>query len=53
MVTDTALYRYPYYHSAQDTPDKLLYPELARVTEGLFGALSLLAAEGFDGDAAP
>ncbi len=53
MVTDTALYRYPYYHSAQDTPDKLLYPELARVTEGLFGALSLLAAEGFDGGAAP
>ena len=53
MVTDTALYRYPYYHSAQDTPDKILYPELARVTEGLFGALSLLAAEGFDGDAAP
>lgn len=52
MVTDTALYRYPYYHSAQDTPDKLLYPELARVTEGLFGALSRLAAEGFDDDAA-
>ncbi len=53
MVTDTALYRYPYYHSAQDTPDKLLYPELAMVTEGLFGALSRLAAEGFDGDPAP
>ncbi len=49
MVTDTALYRYPYYHSAQDTPDKVHYPELARVTEGLFGALSRLAAEGFDG----
>lgn len=43
MITDTALYRYPYYHSAFDTPDKLDYPRLARVTEGLLGMLSSLA----------
>jgi hypothetical protein len=23
MITDTAFYRYPYYHTALDTPDKL------------------------------
>lgn len=50
MVTDTALYRYPYYHSQYDTADRVLYPELARVTEGLFGAFSRLASEGFDGN---
>jgi Zn-dependent M28 family amino/carboxypeptidase len=35
MVTDTALFRYPYYHTLEDTPDKLDYDRLARVTEGL------------------
>ena len=35
MITDTAPYRYPYYHSRQDTPDKLSYPEFARVVEGV------------------
>jgi Zn-dependent M28 family amino/carboxypeptidase len=35
MVTDTAPYRYPYYHSAQDTPDKLDYDRTARVVRGL------------------
>ena len=43
MVTDTAFYRYPYYHSALDTPDRLDYPSLARVTEGLTGMLARLA----------
>ncbi|MGR9116333.1 MAG: M28 family peptidase [Gammaproteobacteria bacterium] len=36
MITDTAFYRYPYYHSAQDTPDKLNYEPFAEVTNGLF-----------------
>lgn len=44
MVTDTAFYRNPYYHTAQDTPDTLDYDALAAVTEGLFGAISQLAA---------
>ncbi|HVC10732.1 MAG TPA: M20/M25/M40 family metallo-hydrolase [Burkholderiales bacterium] len=43
MVTDTAFYRYPYYHSAEDTPDRLRYPEMARVVEGLAGTIAALA----------
>ena len=35
MVTDTAPYRYPYYHTAEDTSDKVNYQALGRVTEGL------------------
>jgi Zn-dependent M28 family amino/carboxypeptidase len=35
MVTDTAPYRYPYYHTAQDTPDKVDYERAARVVTGL------------------
>jgi hypothetical protein len=40
MITDTALFRYPYYHSSEDTPDKIDYPRLARVTHGLYRALA-------------
>jgi len=43
MITDTALYRYPHYHSAQDTPDTLDHHRLARVTEGLVGMVHALA----------
>ena len=46
MVTDTAFSRYAHYHSATDTPDKLDYPRLAQVTEGLAEAICLLADEG-------
>ena len=35
MVTDTAPYRYPYYHTDADTPDKIDYESFARVTAGL------------------
>ncbi len=35
MVTDTALFRNPHYHSESDTPDKIDYPRLARVVSGL------------------
>jgi hypothetical protein len=35
MVTDTAPYRYPFYHTSQDQPDRIDYPRLARVVEGL------------------
>ncbi len=45
MVTDTAFYRYPHYHSPDDTPDKLHYGALARVAEGLANAVETLAAE--------
>jgi hypothetical protein len=43
MVTDTAPYRYPHYHTAQDTPDKVDYEALARVVKGLEGMLRDLA----------
>ncbi len=45
MVTDTAFYRYRHYHAPTDTPDKLAYPELAKVTLGLFKAFAVLACE--------
>ncbi len=45
MVTDTAFHRYPHYHSAQDTPDRLDYPRMARVVEGLAGMLLRLAED--------
>jgi Zn-dependent M28 family amino/carboxypeptidase len=35
MVTDTAPYRYPWYHSPDDTIDKICFDHLARVTSGL------------------
>ncbi|NIR28752.1 MAG: M28 family peptidase [Gammaproteobacteria bacterium] len=43
MVTDTAFYRYPYYHTPLDTPEKLDYESLARVTTGLHKAVGRLA----------
>ncbi len=43
MITDTAFYRYPYYHSPGDTPDRLSYRELARVTDGLYRTFEHLA----------
>lgn len=48
MVTDTAFYRYRHYHAPSDTPDKLAYRELARVTQALFKAFAALAREGID-----
>jgi len=35
MVTDTALFRYRHYHKATDTPDKVDFKKLARITLGL------------------
>ena len=35
MITDTALYRYEHYHTAEDTPDKIDYDRAARVVAGL------------------
>jgi uncharacterized protein with PIN domain len=39
MVTDTAFYRYPHYHSSFDTPEKLDYGKTAKVVTGLAGML--------------
>ena len=35
MVTDTAPFRYPHYHSRTDTPDKLDYDRFALVVSGM------------------
>lgn len=35
MVTDTAPFRYPHYHAAEDTADKIDYERMARVVVGL------------------
>jgi len=35
MITDTAPFRYPYYHSSNDTPDKLDYDRFALVVSGM------------------
>lgn len=43
MITDTAFYRYPHYHLPSDTPDKLDYERMARVTLGLAAMLNELA----------
>jgi Zn-dependent M28 family amino/carboxypeptidase len=43
MVTDTAPWRYPWYHSAGDTPDKLDFDKLAEVVNGLEYVLRELA----------
>lgn len=44
MVTDTALFRYPHYHRATDTADKLDYDAIARVVAGLVPVLGELAS---------
>lgn len=43
MVTDTALFRNPHYHTASDTPDTLDYERLTRVVEGLQQVVNALA----------
>jgi Zn-dependent M28 family amino/carboxypeptidase len=43
MVTDTAPWRYPWYHTAQDTPDKIDFEKLADVVDGLEAALGAIA----------
>ncbi len=43
MVTDTAPFRYPHYHSHRDTPDRLDYRRMAQVVRGLEGVVASLA----------
>lgn len=44
MVTDTAPYRYPWYHTAQDTPDKIHFDKFAEVVDGLEHVVHVLAS---------
>jgi Zn-dependent M28 family amino/carboxypeptidase len=43
MVTDTAFFRYEHYHTRQDTPEKIDYDRLARVSTGLTEVVRELA----------
>lgn len=43
MISDTAPYRYPFYHTPMDTPDKLDYDRTARVVDGLEHVVRALA----------
>jgi hypothetical protein len=42
MVTDTAIFRDPHYHQAEDTPEHLDFEALARVTRGLRHVIAAL-----------
>jgi peptidase M28-like protein len=43
MITDTALYRNPFYHTPEDTADKLDYGRMARVVHGLTHVVRAIA----------
>jgi Zn-dependent M28 family amino/carboxypeptidase len=43
MITDTAPFRYPYYHMSSDTPAKLDYDRFALVVSGMEGVIAELA----------
>jgi Zn-dependent M28 family amino/carboxypeptidase len=43
MVTDTATFRYPHYHTKDDTPDKIDFERTARVVAGLERVVADLA----------
>jgi hypothetical protein len=43
MVTDTAPFRYPHYHAATDTPDKLDYDSMMHVVTGMERVIRHLA----------
>jgi Zn-dependent M28 family amino/carboxypeptidase len=40
MITDTATFRYPYYHTLDDTVDKIDFEKLARVVSGIGNVVS-------------
>ena len=43
MVTDTAPFRYPWYHTADDAPDKIDCDRLAQVVDGLEAVIESIA----------
>ncbi len=45
MITDTALFRYRYYHTLADTPDKISYDRMARLVSGIASMAADLAGE--------
>ncbi len=45
MVTDTALFRYPHYHTANDLPEHIDYERMARVVLGVERVIEELATD--------
>lgn len=45
MITDTAFYRNPNYHTASDTPDTLDYKRMAQVVDGVRTAVKKLSQQ--------
>ena len=43
MITDTAFNRNPYYHTSEDTPEKLDYLRMAKVVDGVHAGVRALA----------
>ena len=43
MITDTALFRYPSYHTPLDTIDKVDFEKMARVVDGVRYVVASLA----------
>ena len=43
MITDTAFYRYHYYHTAEDTAEKLRYEPFAQCCTGLYDCFATLS----------
>jgi hypothetical protein len=43
LVTDTALFRYPYYHTAYDTFDQVDCEKAARVVDGIHAVVEMVA----------
>jgi hypothetical protein len=48
MITDTAPFRNPYYHTTYDTIDKLDFDRMARVVRGIFAVVDDLAGSPAD-----
>jgi hypothetical protein len=44
MITDTAPFRNPYYHTSGDTPDRIDYERMTRVVDGLVAVVRQLAS---------
>jgi hypothetical protein len=43
MITDTAFYRNPNYHTMKDTAETLDYERMAKVVDAVLGAILALA----------
>jgi hypothetical protein len=45
MITDTAPYRYPHYHTVHDTPDRVRYAQFAEVVAALITVTTQLGED--------